>query len=223
MALNKGEEVRFLSHLDYAGAVSRILRRAKLDVAYSEGFNPHMKVSFSSALALGITASTEYMDVDVLEDTPVEEIMERMNAQAPKGMEVKACREVPLDVKKMMAACNYAEYIVEGSAPEGVDWEALLAPFNEAETIIYEKVTPKKTKEIDLKHFVKEPLRAEAKDGRVKIYMGIGIYPEGTVKPSEIWKFGKEQYQWPVGDDYAIHREAIMIEKDGHKLSPMDV
>ena len=64
LALNKGEKLRFLSHLDYAQAVERMIRRAEIKMAYSEGFNPHMKISFSSALALGVTAAAEYIDMD---------------------------------------------------------------------------------------------------------------------------------------------------------------
>ena len=74
LALNKGEKLRFLSHLDYAQAVERMIRRAEIKMAYSEGFNPHMKISFSSALALGVTAAAEYIDMDVLEEDSLESI-----------------------------------------------------------------------------------------------------------------------------------------------------
>lgn len=85
LALHKGEELRFLSHLDFAQAVERMIRRAEIKMAYSEGFNPHMKISFSSALALGVTAEAEYIDMDVLEDDSLESIMARLNAVAPRA------------------------------------------------------------------------------------------------------------------------------------------
>ena len=49
--ITKGEELRYVSHLDYANLFLRAFDRAKLPMAYSEGFNPHMKVAFASALA----------------------------------------------------------------------------------------------------------------------------------------------------------------------------
>ena len=79
LALNKGEKLRFLSHLDYAQAVERMIRRADIRMAYSEGFNPHMKISFSSALALGVTAAAEYIDMDVLEEESNNIINKYMN------------------------------------------------------------------------------------------------------------------------------------------------
>lgn len=84
LALHKGEELRFLSHLDYASAIERMIRRSGIKIAYSEGFNPHMKISFSSALALGITASAEYCDMDILEEGTLEELMNRLSEAAPK-------------------------------------------------------------------------------------------------------------------------------------------
>lgn len=224
LALSKDEEMRFLSHLDYAQAVERMIRRAFIKMAYSEGFNPHMKISFSSALALGITAEVEYLDMDILEDeATVESIMERLNRVAPPGLTVMSGREMPDKVKKLMAICNYAVYEVSGPITADVNWDELLKEFNEASEIAYEKVTPKKTRTIDVKHFVKEPITARLDGDRVTLTMGIGIYPEGTMKPGDVWQLGREKYGWPVTDGYSIHRHEIMVERDGELLSPLDV
>lgn len=245
LALNKGEELRFLSHLDFAQAVERTIRRAGIQMAYSEGFNPHMKISFSSALALGITANPEYMDMDVLEESPIEEIIARFNAACPLGLQAVAGKEMPDRVKKMMAICNYATYEVTGPVlvdgqvtveenghinavlaqkAQALDWDALLADFNSRTDIEYEKVTPKKTRIIDVKHFVKKPIRARVhEDGRVTLTMHIGIYPEGTMKPSEVWNFGRTQFGWPLTEGYEIHRSNIQVERPDGLYSPLDI
>ena len=224
LALNKGEELRFLSHLDYAQAVERMIRRAEIKMAYSEGFNPHMKISFSSALALGVTAAAEYIDMDVLEEDSLESIMERLNRVAPPGLEVLDGKEMPEKVKKMMAICNFAIYEVTGPVTdEHADWDALLKPFNEATEISYEKVTPKKTRTIDVKEFVKESIVASVKDGMVTLTMGIDIYPQGTIKPSEVWNLGKDQYNWPITTGYEIHRKAIMVENEEGRYTPLEI
>ncbi len=223
LALHKGEELRFLSHLDYASAIERMIRRSGIKMAYSEGFNPHMKISFSSALALGITASAEYCDMDVLEEGSLEELMGRLSQAAPKGLEVLDGRFMPDKVKKMMAICNYAVYEVTGPMTDVANWDALLEPFNSAEEVLYEKVTPKKTRTIDVKHFIKEPLVAKVDGDRVTIRMAIGVYPEGTMKPGDMWKLGKDQYGWPVTDSYSIHRKAILIETEGTCITPLEV
>ena len=217
LALNKGEELRFLSHLDYAQAVERMIRRGEIEMAYSEGFNPHMKISFSSALALGVTATAEYIDMDVIEDDSLESIIDRLNRVAPPGLEVLGGKEMPDKVKKMMAICNFAIYEVTGPVTdENADWD-------EAPEISYEKVTPKKTRIIDVKEFVKEPIVASVKDGMVTLTMGIGIYPQGTIKPSEVWNLGKDQYNWPITSGYEIHRKAIMVENEEGRYTPLEI
>lgn len=223
LALNKGEKLRFLSHLDYAQAVERMIRRADIRMAYSEGFNPHMKISFSSALALGVTAAAEYIDMDVLEEDSLESIMERLNRVAPPGLEVLDGKEMPDKVKKMMAICNYAIYEVTGPTTADVEWSELLKTFNEASEISYEKVTPKKTRIIDVKEFVKESITAHVDDGKVTLVMGIGIYPQGTIKPSEVWNLGKDSYNWPITSDYEIHRRAIMVENEEGRFTPLAI
>lgn len=223
LALNKGEKLRFLSHLDYAQAVERMIRRADIRMAYSEGFNPHMKISFSSALALGVTAAAEYIDMDVLEEDSLESIMKRLNRVAPPGLEVLDGKEMPDKVKKMMAICNYAIYEVTGPTTADVEWSELLKTFNEASEISYEKVTPKKTRIIDVKEFVKESITAHVDDGKVTLVMGIGIYPQGTIKPSEVWNLGKDSYNWPITSDYEIHRRAIMVENEEGRFTPLEI
>jgi len=224
LALHKGEELRFLSHLDFAQAVERMIRRAEIKLAYSEGFNPHMKISFSSALALGVTAEAEYIDMDVLEEDTLESIMERLNRVAPHGLEVLGGKVMPEKVKKMMAICNYAIYEVTGPVTDvDVDWDVLLKSFNDATEISYEKVTPKKTRIIDVKEFVKEPIVATVKDGMVTLTMGIGIYPQGTIKPSEVWNLGRQQFNWPITSGYEINRKAIMVENESGRFTPLEV
>ena len=56
LKITKEGDVRFISHLEYARTINRSLRRAKLPVAYSEGFNPHIKMSLASALGLSIAS-----------------------------------------------------------------------------------------------------------------------------------------------------------------------
>ncbi len=223
LALHKGKELQFLSHLDYVQAVERMIRRANIKMVYSEGFNPHMKISFSSALALGITAEMEYVDMDVIDEDSLESIKQRLNAVAPRGLEVLGGRYMPEKVKKMMAICNYAIYEVTGPTTADVDWDAVLVSFNEASQIDYEKVTPKKTRIIDVKQFVKEPITAHVHDGLVTLVMGIGIYPKGTIKPSEVWALGGERFGWPITDAYEIHRRQILVENEEGRFTPLEV
>jgi len=80
------EEGCFLSHLDLMRLMERAFRRANLPLAFSEGFNPHPRVSFASALAVGVTSEGEYLDVQLRENIPIQEVQKRLNMALPSGI-----------------------------------------------------------------------------------------------------------------------------------------
>ena len=66
---SKAGKVRFCSHRDLARVWERALRRARLPVAYSEGFSPRPKLSFGLALSTGYESVAEYVDVELMTST----------------------------------------------------------------------------------------------------------------------------------------------------------
>ena len=59
----RGPELKYISHLDIMRLWHRALQRAGISLAYSQGFNPHPKISLAAPLALGITSEAELMDI----------------------------------------------------------------------------------------------------------------------------------------------------------------
>jgi radical SAM-linked protein len=78
------ERVKYISHLDLMRTFQRALRRAHIPVAYSTGFNPHPRLAFASALAVGVTSSDEYMDTILEEPMVPGEFVARMNSVMPR-------------------------------------------------------------------------------------------------------------------------------------------
>ena len=68
VVFTKEAPVRFVSHLDLQRLFQRAFRRAKLPLAYSQGFNPHPLVAFATALSVGFTSEGEYLDLTLTED-----------------------------------------------------------------------------------------------------------------------------------------------------------
>lgn len=56
LQITKESGIRFISHLEYLKTLEKAIRRARIPVAYSQGFNPHMKFSLASALSVGVTS-----------------------------------------------------------------------------------------------------------------------------------------------------------------------
>ena len=66
--------IRFIGHLDLMRYFQKAMRRASIDIAYSEGYNPHQIMSFASPLGLGITSDGEYLDISLNSDIEKEDI-----------------------------------------------------------------------------------------------------------------------------------------------------
>ena len=66
VVFEKGEALRYIGHLDLMRTVQRALRRSELPVKYSNGFNPHIRLSFAAPLSVGVIGLRELMEVPVL-------------------------------------------------------------------------------------------------------------------------------------------------------------
>lgn len=86
LVFSKTGRARYMSHLDLNRAMIRALRRAKLPVWYTEGFNRHPYVTFAAPLSLGYEGLHETMDLRLEEDVPMEELVSRLGAVLPEGL-----------------------------------------------------------------------------------------------------------------------------------------
>jgi len=85
---SKGEAVKYISHRDLMRAVQRAVRRADLPIAYSQGFNPHMKISWGNALKVGATSEREAAELQFERWVKPDEVKERLNQALPKGLAI---------------------------------------------------------------------------------------------------------------------------------------
>lgn len=74
-------KLQYISHLDLQTAFNRIINRACLPVWYTKGFNPHIKLVFSTPLSVGTESVCEYLDIRIDREMSCEEIKERLNAE----------------------------------------------------------------------------------------------------------------------------------------------
>ncbi|MEA3494282.1 MAG: TIGR03936 family radical SAM-associated protein [Candidatus Margulisiibacteriota bacterium] len=84
----KGDEVKFISHRNLMQVFQRAIRRADLPVVYSQGFNPHMRISWGNALKVGRSSMDERAVVQFEENIKPHEVMAKLNKELPRGIEI---------------------------------------------------------------------------------------------------------------------------------------
>ncbi|HWR41575.1 TIGR03936 family radical SAM-associated protein [Sporomusa sp.] len=230
LKITKGNEIRYVSHLDFAGTIERVVRRAKLPAAYSEGFNPHMKMAFASALAVGVTSEAEYLDLELSEEPEIASIETRLNSQLPAGIELKSARYMGTPSQALMAVVNLATYeIAIPLAPEAT-WDTVMTSvsnFNSEVEIIYIKESPKGRREIDIKEYLAAPVTAKLapeNQSWLSLSLSIKITPSGSVKPAEVLAVLTGSYGLPA--DYGsalIHRTGLFVSDGRVQRSPIEL
>jgi len=94
LTYSKDRSLRWLSHMDLVRVLERAVRRAKLPVAYSEGFNPRLRMSFYTQLSVGVTGEAEPMTIELTERVDTKELAKALNSALPEGISIKAVEEV---------------------------------------------------------------------------------------------------------------------------------
>jgi radical SAM family uncharacterized protein/radical SAM-linked protein len=133
IAFSKTGDARLLSHRNTMDVLERAIRAAGLPARYTEGFNPHMKLSMGPALALGLESRHEVFDVDGREAFPAD-AAERINAKLPDGISVLEVRALSAGELSLAKAVKGARYSVRLDSEEQVERAAgaLESPWREA-------------------------------------------------------------------------------------------
>lgn len=176
--------MKFIGHLDMMRFFQKAIRRADIDIKYSEGFSPHQIMSFAAPLGVGLESYGEYMDIEVLSMTSTEEMKRALNQVMVEGVEVLSVTVLPEQVKNAMASVAAASYSIqmkEGTFPIA-GLEEKIQAFYSQENIPYTKETKKSIIELDLKQGI-YALRGED-DGT--IYMLVNASSSGNIKPTMV-------------------------------------
>lgn len=150
--------MRFIGHLDVMRYFQKAMRRANIDIAYSEGFSPHQIMSFAAPLGVGITSDGEYLDIEVHSTRSTEESMKALNSVMVDGMEIVEYVALREGAKKAMTAVAAADYIVYFKKSRDFTMEEIAQNirtyYDERSAIEVTKQTKKSERVIDIKPLI---------------------------------------------------------------------
>lgn len=175
----KRGDLRFISHHDLLRTFERLLRRSKLPVAHSQGFNPRPKATFVLALGLGIEARRDIIDLEFTRPLDAAEVQDRLNAQAPVGLEFSEALAIAPGSPARPSASRY-EIAVPPERRTQVETE--LGRFMAESSRIYLRRKPDRTVEIDLRRQVLDA--GLAPDGR--FWMRLAFSESGSARPEDV-------------------------------------
>ncbi|MBR5714449.1 MAG: TIGR03936 family radical SAM-associated protein [Clostridia bacterium] len=208
----KGAPVRFVSHLDVQRLFQRAFRRAKLPLAYSQGFNPHPLVSFATALSVGMTSMGEYLDVTLTEYMSPESFIDAVSTVLPKGIEIVEAFDMGESRKSLTSAMRSASYMAEVKFEKSVDADAVKSALDEllSGEIVVMKKTKGGIKPTDIRPMVISVDVCEVEGQRAEIKLKGVLSAEGGLNPD---MFLKELYN-KLGVQASADITRLEIEMD---------
>jgi len=113
LKFGRGPQLKFLSHLDLMRLWERVFRRSGVDLAYSEGFSPHPRISLAAPLALSVTSKAELMDIFLNRRTTPDNFLQKVAPQLPDGISIIDIQPVSLEAPSLQSRLRFAEYEVQ--------------------------------------------------------------------------------------------------------------
>lgn len=218
--------MKFVGHLDIMRYFQKAIRRADVDIKYSEGFSPHQIMSFASPLGVGLTSTGEYFDIEVNETENSKAMVERLNQAMAEGMKIVSYHRLDEQAKNAMSIVAAADYLISVRdgylSPAEIDslWKNVVAFCHQPEINIIKK-TKRGERSIDLR-----PLIYEARQIEDQLFLKISTGSTDNIKPDLIL----ETYRQSIGEEHQplmiqVARQEIytdMADGSGHQFVTLE-
>ena len=212
---SRGPELRFLSHLDTIRAIYRAFRRAELPLSYSEGYHPHIKVSFGQPLPLGYTSEAEYLDL-VLSQPYREEFIDRLIASLPPGLSITGHKQFYVNASSLSKQLNTARYEVPHI--DGLEYDPAQAKaIADRKSLEVIRIKEGVEKRLNAGEFLQDVLIESG-----QLIIDVWQRPEGHIKPDEILIFGLG-IEPELVKTLTIHRKNQFHKSGLRLIEPMDL
>jgi radical SAM-linked protein len=203
----RGEEIKFLSHLDLMRLWERALRRANLSLVYSEGFSPHARISLAAPLSVGVTSQAELMDVFLSGWISPYDFIDCLKPQLPMGLMLLDVQSIDLNEQSLQSQVSFAEYEVEVVMETEIQLvESKLKDFLSTNEIPWQHVRDTGVRNYDLRPLVEDLWLIVCHDSECVIGMRLRCGSSGTGRPEQVVKaLGLSQHP------KRIHRTKLIL------------
>lgn len=199
--------VRFIGHLDVMRFFQKAIRRAEIDVHYTEGFSPHQVMTFAAPLGVGLESNGEYMDIEVQSCPSADWVKEALNKVSVPGIEVVEVKILPEHAGNAMASVYAAEYTVSfrpGRKPLA-DLTKAVSELLSREEVLITKATKKGTREVNLKPGI---YLFDWDSRKEQFHMIVDASSSGNIKPIQVIEAMLE----PMGEQ--LMKNALLITRE---------
>ncbi|MEX2226659.1 MAG: TIGR03936 family radical SAM-associated protein [Dehalococcoidia bacterium] len=185
VTFTRGDEMKYITHLDLMRFWERVLRRAEIPVFYSEGFSPHPQIALAAPLPVGVTSDAELMDVFLETVMLPRAFSERVTPQLTVAVQILRVEEAGLTLPSLQAEVRAAAYDVDIDAPLDAAVARAVEELLAAETFPWEHKRDEETKAYDLRALIHD-ITVEPGDGGLRLRMLLRADNTGSGRPEQV-------------------------------------
>lgn len=217
----KKQPIKYIAHLDLALAWERALRRARIPMAYSQGFNPRPKMQFASGLPLGSTGQAELLDIVVSRPLDPADVLEAIRPKLPAGIVLHTVEEIPVKAPATQQLVREAEYRVTVETDRAAnDLNQRIAALLAAEEIITARKRKKRIENINIRPWIHE-LRIESiAAGDVVFYMRLTAGQFGNLRPEHVLEALGLGENWASYDRTRLIMDDVPDDESAYEFEP---
>jgi len=183
------QELRFISHLDIVRLWCRAFHRAEINLAYSEGFKPHPRISLAAPLALGVTSDGELMDVYLSKPVSPHFLVKAVNQKLPPGMEIDQALQISPSEPSLQSSISQAEYRVElATEKEEAEVESAIESLLSRESMPWQHRRDTSIRKYDLRPLIKDIWLEKYDNNHLVIGMRLRCDSGGSGRPEQVVK-----------------------------------
>lgn len=183
----RGEEVKYISHLDLTRCWERVLRRAEVPLAYSQGFSPHPRISIAAPLSLGVTSEAELMDLFLARRFSPHFLLGSVSPELPSGIEVLEVKDIALGAPSLQSKLRACEYKVKAKTERSCkEVEAAISSLLRAEYLAWQHMRDTGPRNYDLRALIEDIWFVRWDDGDCTLDMRLKSGPQGSGRPEQV-------------------------------------
>ena len=212
---------RKVKYLSFDFQYTRAIRRADIPVAYSQGFNPHPRLSFASALAVGVTSEGEYLDIYLKDDMDPELLCNKMNEKLPSGIRFVEGRIVDEKLPSLMSLIERAETKLPGKCHK-INLPSVIGEFLSQQEIWAVRTNRKGSRQVDIRPMI-HGMDAFERDGNIVIKAIISSGSKANLRPDLLINALFDFAGLPIVPDlfFHIHRLDLYLLQEGKWVTPI--
>ena len=215
LTFSRGEEIKYISHLDLMRLWQRVLRRADIPLVYSQGFSPHPRLSLAAPLAVGVTSGGELIDIFLERRVSPHFFIKVVREQLPRGIDISEVVEVGLGLPSLQSQVRSAEYrVIVETDKKPNEVETAINSLLSSDKLPWQHARDKEVRKYDLRTLVEDIWIIECHPPEFTMGMKLRCDGSGTGRPEQVLAaLGF------IDHPKSIHRTKLILEKQAKPVT----